>query len=383
MRARLFTPGPTQVPEWVQVAMAQPLMHHRGVEFKKIYEAVIEDLKYFFQTSGIVIPVTSSGTGAMEACVVNLLSRDDTVLTVNGGKFGERWGALCQAYGVDTHTIEVPWGEAVDPDLIRQYLQQKPRTKAVFVTHSETSTGVAADVEQIAKTVKENSQAILVVDSITSAGVLPFKMDEWGIDVAVTGSQKGLMIPPGLAVIALNSTAWECVTTSNLPKFYFDLKMEKAAQAKMATSWTPAITLFIGMQKALQMIREKGLEKMWGKYRLLAHATRKGVEAVNLELFAKSPSNSLTAVKIPDSIDGLKFVSHLQTKYGITVAGGQAHLRGKIFRVAHMGYYDALDMVAFTSAMEQALADFGWNFEPGSGVFAVQNVFMKNNEQIK
>lgn len=379
MRARLFTPGPTQVPERVQVAMSHPLMHHRGQEFRQIFREVKEDLKYFFQTQGEVITLTSSGTGAMEACVVNLLCRNDKVLTVACGKFGQRWGELCRMYGADTHALDAPWGDTVDPNNIEAFLLKNPDVKAVFITHSETSTGAAADIKRVAEVVHQHSNAILVVDSITSAGVLPFKMDEWGIDVAVTGSQKGLMIPPGLAVAAFSERAWQRVETSDLPKFYFDLKAEKAAQDKGTTAWTPGITLFMGLREALRMIRENGLENMWETYALLAHATRQGVQAMGLELFAKSPSDSLTAVKVPDSIDGLAFVRHLREHYGITVAGGQSHLKGKIFRIAHMGYYDSLDMVALASALELTLRDLGWNFEYGSGVNAVQRVFMQSN----
>ncbi|NIR51675.1 alanine--glyoxylate aminotransferase family protein [candidate division KSB1 bacterium] len=379
MRARLFTPGPTQVPERVHVAMSNPIMHHRGSAFKQIYQEVTEDLRYFFQTIGDVLTFTSSGTGALEASVVNLLSKNDPVLTVAGGKFGQRLSQLCQNYGANTHTIEIPWGEAVDPDDIKTFLAKHPKTVAVFLAHSETSTGVAADLQTIAEIVRQNSEALLVVDAITSAGVLPFKMDEWGVDVAITGSQKGLMIPPGLAMVALNARAWERVEHSNMPKFYFDFKKEKAAQEKQTTAWTPAITLFVGLREALNMIREEGLERLWEKYALLAEATREGVRAMGLELFAKSPSDSLTAVKIPDRIDGLKFVQHLREKYGITVAGGQAHLKGKIFRIAHMGYYDSLDMVAMASALEMSLSDFAWEFEPGSGVYTVQTIFMKEN----
>ncbi len=376
MRERLFTPGPTQVPERVQVAMANPIVHHRGTAFKEVYREVLDHLQYFFQTEGRVIPLTASGTGAMEATVVNLLSPGDRVLTVAGGKFGARYSEMCRHYGAETHTLEVPWGEAVDPKAIKAFLLKHPRTAAVYVTHSETSTGVAADVQSIAEVVRAHSEAILVVDAITSAGVLPFKMDEWGIDVAVTGSQKGLMLPPGLAVVALNDRAWKRVEGSALPKFYFDLKREAAAQESLTTAWTPAITLFVGLREALRMIREAGLEKLWAKYALLAHATRQGVRAMGLELFAKAPSDSLTAVKVPPSIDGLAFVRHLRERYGITVAGGQAQLKGKIFRIAHMGYYDALDMVAMASALEMTLADFGWEFEPGSGVYRVQKIFM-------
>lgn len=381
MRERLFTPGPTQLPERVQVAMSNPLIHHRGSEFKKIFEKVTDDLKYFFQTHGDVIALTTSGTGAMEACVVNFLSRDDVVLTVSGGKFGERWGQLCQTYGTEVHTIEVPWAEAVNPSEIKSFLEKHTNVSAVLLTHSETSTGVAADVETIAKIIREHSDALFIVDSITSAGVLPFKMDEWGIDVAVTGSQKGLMIPPGLAVVAFNERAWKKAQESDIPKFYFDLKKEKSAQTNSTTAWTPGITLFMGLREALKMIREQGLENMWAKYALLAHATRQGVRAMGLELFAKKPSDSLTAVKIPASIDGLKFIRHLREKYGIIVAGGQAHLKGKIFRVAHMGYYDSMDMISMASALELTLADFGWNFEHGSGVYAVQKIFMKDQNK--
>ncbi len=380
MHERLFTPGPTQIPERVQVAMSSPLTHHRGSKFKKIFEDVIEDLKYFFQTEGDVITLTASGTGAMEACVVNLLSKNDRVLTVSGGKFGERWGQLCQTYGADAQIMEIPWGQAVNPSQIKSHLEKSPDTVAVFLTHSETSTGVAVDLKSIAEVVKKHSEALLVVDTITSAGVLPFKMDEWGIDVAVTGSQKGLMCPPGLAAVALNDRAWKKVAVSDMPKFYFDLLKEKKAQESMTTAWTPAITLFMGLREALKMIREEGLENMWQTYELLAHATREAVKGVGLDLFAQSPSNSLTAVRLPESIDGLKFKRHLREKYGIEVAGGQAQLKGKIIRIAHMGYYDTLDMIAMVSALELALADFGWEFKHGDGVYTIQNIFMKNHK---
>lgn len=379
MRERLFTPGPTQVPERVQVAMSNPLVHHRSSAFKEIFVEVLDGLKYFFQTQGEIVVFTSSGTGAMEASVVNLLSVDEPVLTIAGGKFGERWTHLCRTYGAKTYSINVPWGEAVNPARVEEFLKQHPEIVSVFITHSETSTGVANDIQAIAEIVHKHSDALIVVDAITSAGVLPFKMDEWGIDVAVTGSQKGLMIPPGLAAVALNHRALQKAKTSNLPKFYFSFEKELEAQKNQTTAWTPGITLFMGLREALRMIRERGLENMWAKYALLAHATRQGVLAMGLELFAKSPSDSLTAVKIPDSIPGLEFVQHLRNKYGITVAGGQGPLKGKIFRIAHMGYYDALDMVSMASALEMALADYDWQVEPGAGVCAVQKIFMENN----
>lgn len=380
MRQRLFTPGPTKIPERVQVAMSNPLVHHRGSVFKNIFEDVVRDLKYFFQTEEDVITLTASGTGAMEACVVNLLSKSDRVLTVSGGKFGARWGQLCQTYGAVTHVLEVPWGQAVNPSDIKSHLEKNSETAAVFLTHSETSTGVAVDIKSIAEIVRKHSNALLVVDAITSAGVLPFKMHEWGIDVAVTGSQKGLMCPPGLAAVALNGRAWQKIKNSDIPKFYFDLLKEKEAQKNMTSAWTPGITLFMGLREALKMIREEGLENMWQGYELLANATREAIKALGLDLFAQSPSNSLTAVKLPESIDGIKFKRHLREKYGITVAGGQAQLKGKIIRIAHMGYYDTLDMISMVSALELALADFDWEFKNGEGVFTIQNIFLKNQK---
>ncbi|MFQ5602619.1 MAG: pyridoxal-phosphate-dependent aminotransferase family protein [bacterium] len=381
MRTRLFTPGPTQIPERVQVAMSQPIMHHRGTEFKQIFQEVLSDLKYFFQTSGEVVVLTSSGTGAMEAGLANLLCRGETILTVAGGKFGERWGQMGAAFGANTHTIEVPWGTAVDPQEIQRFLQAHPETAVVCATHSETSTGVAHDIRAIAEIVRAHSKALLLVDAITSAGVMPFKMDEWGIDVAVTGSQKGLMLPPGLAVVAYNDRAWRKIKGSDVPKFYFDLTKESAALKNTNTAWTPAVSLVMGLAESLKMIREQGLENVWARHALLARATRKGVVALGLELFAQSPSNSLTSVKLPGSIEGLAFNKHLREKYGVTVAGGQAQLKGKIFRIAHMGHYDELDMIALISALEMTLADFNWEFKPGCGVTTVQNVFLNSKNQ--
>jgi aspartate aminotransferase-like enzyme len=366
------------VPERVQVAMAKPLIHHRHAEFKGIFKEAIEGLKYFFQTAGRIIVLTSSGSGAMEACVTNLLCKGDTVLTINGGKFGERWGLLCKTYGADAHIVDVTWGTAIDPEVVKTFLLEHPQTSAVFVTHSETSTGVATDVKRISEIVHQHSDAILVVDSITSAGVLPFKMDEWGIDAAVTGSQKGLMLPPGLAVVALNDRAWKKVEGSDIPKYYFNLKKEADAQEGFATAWTPAITLIMGLCESLKIVREDGIENMWQKFARMAKATRAGMQAVELEIFAKDPSDSLTAVKVPDAIDGAKFVRHLREEYAVTVAGGQAQLKGKIFRVSHMGFYDLLDMVSAMSAVELALHDFDWEFERGAGVGTVQRVYMES-----
>jgi len=375
MRQRLFTPGPTQIPESVVVAMSGPMIHHRGPEFKALFDEVTAGLKYVFQTQGEVLILTSSGSGGMEAAVVNLLSPGDKVLTIEAGKFGERWGELCRAYGIEPVTLKVNWGEAPDPGEVRKLLQKHADLAAVFFTHSETSTGVASDVREIAGMVREHTNAITVIDGITSVGVLPLYMDEWHIDVCVSGSQKGVMVPPGLAFVALGDRAWPRVEKSKLPRYYFDFLKARKSAGEKSTAWTPAITLLVGLQDSLRMMRKLGLEFYWNKYERLAAATREGMKALGLELFAKVPSNALTSVKVPPGIDGGALTKTLRDKYGVTVAGGQSQLKGKIFRVAHMGYYDHMDMVALMAAVEMTLADLGWKFEMGKGVATVQQKY--------
>ncbi len=376
MRPRLFTPGPTQISERVIMAMSQPMQHHRSPEFKELFVEASELLKQFFKTSDDVLTLTASGSGAMEACIVNLMKKGEKVITLEGGKFGQRWGDISRAYGLEVVPVEIEWGEAIEPERVAEVVRAHPDVAAVCMTHSETSTGVAFDVEKIAAAVHENSDAIVIVDGITSIGVLPFYKDEWEIDVCVSGSQKGVMIPPGLGFVALNERAWQRVEKSDLPRFYFDFLKARKALRNGTTPWTPATTLLIGLHESLKMIFEKGLENLWQKYAHLAYATREGARAVGLELFARQPSNALTAVVIPEQIDGAAFVKKLREDYQVTVAGGQERLKGKIFRVAHMGYYDHLDMVAFASAMELALRDFGWEFEAGKAVQTVQVAYM-------
>ena len=378
-KRRLFTPGPTPVPEHVMLAMAKPIIHHRHQEFTELFKRVNENLKYLFQTRHDVYTLTSSGTGAMEAAVCNLLSPNDVALFVSAGKFGERWGEICAAYGVQTEEIRVEWGHAVDPKEIEQRLLKRRQIRVVFVTHSETSTGVAQDVKEIARIVKSSSNAIVVVDGITSIGSLEMRMDDWNIDVALTGSQKGLMIPPGLAFIAMNDSAWTLVEQSSLPKYYFSLKKAKKALPSEGTPWTPAVSLIIGLDVALEMIRQEGIEHVWSRHLRLATAVRAGCKAVGLQLLAKSPSNALTAVWVPSGMDGKKLSQTLKNDYGITVAGGQGDLKGKIIRISHLGYYDKLDVVAMISALEMALHDCGWKFETGSGVKAVQTTLQSQS----
>lgn len=372
-KKRLFTPGPTPVPEHIMLAMAQPIIHHRHPEFIELFRRVNTNLKYLFQTENDVFSLTSSGTGAMEAAVCNLLSREDKALFINAGKFGERWGELCRAYGVDTVEIKVEWGDSVNPAEIANRLKAVPKIKAVFLTHSETSTGALHDIKEIAKIVKEYSNAVTVVDGITSVGALELRMDEWGLDVVMTGSQKGLMIPPGLAFIALGERAWKTVEQSNLPKYYFDLQRAKKTLEHDETPWTPAVSLLIGLDNALQRIREETIESVWKRHSIMGDAIRAGCKALGLRPLATFPSNALTAVWIPEGIDSKKFSNTLKQTYSISVAGGQGHLKGKIFRISHLGYYDTLDAITMVSALEMALKDCGWKFETGAGVRAAQS----------
>ncbi len=381
MKKRLFTPGPTPVPENVLLAMAQPIIHHRNPEFIEIFSRVNENLKYLFQTKQDVYTLTSSGTGAMESAVANLLSFGDKAIFVNGGKFGERWGEICKSYGVDAIEVKIEWGRAVTPEEIESQLKKNPDVKAVFVTHSETSTGVFTDVKTLAKVVHDNSDAVIVVDGISSVGAHEMYMDDWGLDVVVTGSQKGLMIPPGLSFIALSEKAWDMVEKSNLPKYYFGLKKARSALKNGDTPWTPAIALIVALDIALKMIREEGLENMWRRHKKLSLAVREACKAIGLNLFGEPPSHAVTAVYFPDGIDKKEFQKVLKYNYGVTVAGGQEHLKDKIFRISHLGYYDEIDIVGVISAIEMALKDVGFDkFNPGDGVRAVQRVFSEFND---
>ncbi len=356
-KKRLFTPGPTPVPEQVMLAMAQPMIHHRHPEFIEIFDRVNENLKYLFQTQQMVYTLTSSGTGAMEAAVCNLLSPNDVALFVNAGKFGERWGEICNAFGVQTEEIKIEYGKAVNPDEVVKRLQERPEIKVVFLTHSETSTGVATDIKTIAQKIRAVSNALIVVDGITSVGSLEMKMDEWGLDMVLTGSQKGLMIPPGLAFIAVSERTWKVIDESKLPKFYFSLKKAKKAITGEGTPWTPAVSLIIGVDVALQMIRQEGIENVWARHQRLADAVRDGCKKTGLKLFAETPSNALTAVCFPDGMDDKQFTKIIKGKYGFTLAGGQGEMKGKIFRISHLGYYDDFDVLSVISALEMTLKE--------------------------
>ena len=376
IKSFLMTPGPTPVPPTVLLEMAKPIIHHRTPQFQKILQEVQEGLKYVFQTKNDVLIFTSSGTGAMEGSVANLLSPGDKAITVQGGKFGERWTELCQAYGVEPVIIDVEWGKAVDPKIIEKKIIAT-KAKAVYVTLCETSTGVVTDIKAIAETIKK-TDAVLVVDAISGLGAVECKTDEWGIDVVVSGSQKGLMIPPGLAFASVSPKAWKLVEKSTCPKYYFDFKASKKATEKIDTPWTPAITLIIGLNEALKMIRQETLEKIVVRHKKMAKAVREAARALGLDLFSPTASSdAVTAVKVPADIDGEKLVKTMRDEYGVGIAGGQSDLKGKVFRVASMGYMNQFDIIVTISCLETVLNKMGYKFELGAGVRAAQKAFLE------
>lgn len=365
----LLAPGPTPVPSSALLSMAEPIIHHRAPEFKPVLQDIREGLKYLFQTKNEVLTIASSGTGGMEGAVANTLSKGDKALVVVGGKFGERWRDICKAYGVETINIDVTWGEAVDVATIKKHLDENPDIKAVMIQASETSTGVMHPVKQIADLVRPRENTILIVDAITGLGVFNLPVDEWGLDVVVTGSQKALMLPPGLAFVSLSDKAIKMMETSDLPKYYFNFKKELKSVVKNSTAYTPAVSLMIGLRDILNMIKQEGLENVFTRHDKLARATREAVKEIGLKLLAPgSPSNALTAVYAPEGIDASDIVKLFREKYGITVAGGQEHLKGKIFRIAHLGYSDIFDVITAITALEMILDELGYSFDKGAGI---------------
>ncbi len=378
MKKRLFTPGPTPIPEKVALAMAEPIIHHRNPEFGEVLTRVNENLKYLFQTSQPVLTLTSSGTGGVEATFVSLFSPGDKIIAVNGGKFGERWVKMPQAFGMNVVEVRTKWGTAPDIDSLKAVLLKNADAKAVYLVHSETSTGTAADIESLAKMIRENSSALVCVDGITAVGAHEFRFDAWGVDVCVTGSQKGLMIPPGLAFVALSKRAIESMKTSTLPKFYFDLRKALKSHENNDTPWTPAVSLVVGVDRALEMIRSEGIENVWSRHRRLSSALREGLSALGLKLFSDSPSYAVTPVWMPEGVEWKAFNKTLKVDNGITIAGGQDDYAGKIFRISHLGYYDELDMITVIAAIERTLSVHKYAFDPGVGIAATQKSFLSH-----
>jgi len=377
MKKYLLTPGPTPVPERVLLASAKPIIHHRTPEYGQALSEGIEGLKYVMQTKNEVFIFTASGTGAMEGCVVNLLSPQDKVLVVNTGAFGRRWVEIIRSFGIEPEVIEYPWGRVAKPKDVEKKLREIPGIRAVFTQSTETSTGVVNDIEAIGNIVAK-TEAVLVVDAVSGLGGQELKTDEWNVDVVASGSQKGLMLPPGLAFVSISQKAWKLVENSKLPKYYWNFKAyKKSLDENRETPYTAAVSLIMGMQESLRMIKEEGLEHILRRHAILASATRAGVEAMGLELFAEAPCNVVTAVKVPEGIDGQRLVKMMREEYGVGIAGGQREYKGKIFRIAHLGYMDRFDVIIGLSALEIALSKLGYKIEVGKGVAAAEKEFLK------
>ncbi|KMY68196.1 class V aminotransferase [Desulfocarbo indianensis] len=374
-KVSLLAPGPTPVPPRTLLAMAQPLIHHRSADFMALIGQVREGLKKVFQTKNEVLTFCSSGTGAMESSVANLLSPGDKAIAIRGGKFGERWTDILKAYGCQPIDVNVEWGRAVKPAEIKELLAKDPSIKAVYVQALETSTGVDHPVRELAQVTKDTG-AVLVVDAVSALGAYNIPSDEWGLDVVVSGSQKALMMPPGLAFVSIGPKALEMMKTSTLPKFYFSWAKELKSQGQNKGAFTSPVPLFIGLLDVFNFIEENGMQTLWAETEVKSKAFKAAVKAWGLELFSKeNASPALTAVKVPENMDAQDVVKWLKDKWGIFIAGGQDQAKGKIFRVAHMGYINEFDTLQAISAIEMALAGLGYSFEMGAGVAAAQRVF--------
>jgi aspartate aminotransferase-like enzyme len=385
LKNRLFTPGPTPLLPAAQNAMAAFTAHHRTADFKALYTRVLADMKDFIGTSNDVLVIASSGTGVMEGSVSNLTSPADRVLVLTAGKFGERWRDLTKSYGCQVDLIEKPYGETFSLDEVRAKLT--PETKAVYVQANESSTGTRHDVKGIAKLVRANGDdTLFVVDAITGLGTTHFDVDGWGIDVIIGGSQKALMIPPGLAYCGISERAWKRMETAKNPRYYFDFRKERKAAAKGESAFTPATSLFAALGAALDFIRQMGSgDLVAGRKALVENAelaaemTRAGVKALGLKLFTSSPGAALTAIVSPAAIDSGKIVKEFRESFSAVVANGQGDMKGKLFRIAHIGYYDFLDTIGILAALEHVLARVtGQNVEYGAAVRAAQEVYARS-----
>jgi len=378
LKKYLLAPGPTPVPPEVLLAMAAPVVLHRTPGFSELFRRVSDASARLFGTSQPVLTLSSSGTGAMEAAVTNTLSPGDRVVVVSGGKFGERWAEISRTFGLDAVEIAVEWGTAVDPALVADELRRHPETRAVMMQHSETSTTALHPVEEIARLTRA-TETLLIVDGITSVGVLDCPMDKTGIDVLVTGSQKALMLPPGLALIALSEKAWKAGEKSRLPRYYFDLAKARKSLAENTSAYTPPVSLIFGLDAVYRMVEEGGgWPQVYRRHRILAEATRRGIETMGLKLLAPTaPSPAATGVWVPDGIEGAQLGKYLRDVLGVTVAGGQGKLKGKILRLAHIGYADSFDVVVGLSALEMALRHFGHDAAFGRGPGAAGEVLLE------
>lgn len=377
MKYRLYTPGPTSVPEATLLKLAEPVHHHRTGEFRAMFKEVQQILQYVFQTRQTVLTITGSGTAAAEAGIVSTLAPGKKVLNVSNGKFAERWAQVCKAYGIEVEELKKEYGTHVTPDEIAARLKGG-NYDAVILVHSETSTATTCDLAGIGKAVRASGDTLLIVDGITSIGAFPFKMDEWGVDVAITGSQKALMLPPGLGFVALSDRAWKAVEANKgVREFYLDLSKYRKSIENDDTPFTPANTLIDAALVSLKMLKEETIEGVWKRTQTNAEAFRAGVQALGLQLFSQTPANSVTAVRYPAGVTDKDFRGQLKSRHNIHIAGGQGTMEGQIFRVNHMGYTDAYDTLAVVAAIEHVLHKLGQKVEFGKGVAAAQQVLAK------
>ncbi|MET0503458.1 MAG: alanine--glyoxylate aminotransferase family protein [Candidatus Binatia bacterium] len=372
----LLSPGPTPIPNEVSLAMSETMIHHRTPQFNKVFEETRQGLRTLFGTKGDVLMLASSGTGAMEAAISNLFSPGDKVLVINGGKFGERWLNIANAFGLNPLEIKVPWGQAVKVEDVEQQLKIHPDIQSVMVQASETSTTVLHPVKEIAKLTRNGP--LFLVDGVTAVGVVSVPVDEWGIDALVTGSQKALMLPPGLGFIALSDRAWEKTQKAKLPRFYFDLNLERKNQAKGSGAFTPAVSLIFGLRASLNMMAREGLDRVYARHARLSRATRAAATAMGLRLLASdSPSPAATGIFLPNGLDADQVLDYLRDQMGVTLAEGQDQLKGKVIRIAHVGYMGGFDVITAIAALEMALRKFGAEIPFGRGVAAAQEVLME------
>ena len=370
----IYAPGPVAVPPQVLAATAKPMIHHRSADFDPLFKKCNEGLKEIFRTQSPVVTFASSGTGAMEAAIVSTASPGDLVLSIESGKFSQRWGQVAEAYGFKVERINVEWGCDVDPNQIADFLKQHPETKQVIIELCETSTGTLTDVKAVGEVVRQ-TDALLIVDAVSGLCADELRTDEWGVDLVGTGSQKGIMLPPGLGFTSVSARAQEAIKQSKSAKFYFSIAKYLKQLDANTTPFTPAVSLLFGLEASLDLLLAEGMENVWKRHARLAEASRRAMKAIGCDLFAKKPANTCTAVKVPEGIEGGKIVKALREKYDITIAGGQDHLKGKIFRFATLGYYNEFDVVTIVGAIEQVLAGLGHKFDRGAGISAANKYF--------
>ena len=381
IKERLFTPGPTPLLMEAQLRALTMTLHHRTDAFRALMRETLDNLRYYFNTKNDVLVFSSSGTGAMEGAVSNLLSPGDRVLIGTAGKFGERWVELAKAYGIDATVVEAPYGHAVPMNEMKRHLESSGPFRAVLIQATESSTGVRHDVEFLGKMVSALPDCSLVVDAITGLGTTDLRPDEWGIDILIGGSQKATMIPPGLAFASVSEKTWKQIESSRLPRYYFDYAKERKSLSKGESSYTPATSLIVSLHEALCYIKQLGRENLIANAALLAEAMREAAVALGLTLFAvESPANAVTAINAPPGMESTKVVKEMRSRFGAILTDGQGSMKGKMFRVAHLGYYDVLDLFAVIGGLEIALKQIGGKVELGSGVRAAQQVYLRRSD---